>query len=73
MELRYAIVRGRSDISLDDFNRRVSDMLEQGWVLSGGLVTYKELSKEYAMLCQPLVKVGRTAAKRVEKKRVQSL
>ena len=48
-------------------------MLEQGWVLSGGLVTYKELSKEYAMLCQPLVKVGRTAAKRAEKKRVQSL
>jgi hypothetical protein len=73
MELRYVVVRGRSDISLDDFTRRVSDMLEQGWALSGSLVTYRELKKEYAMLCQPLFKVGRTAAKRAEKKRAQSL
>lgn len=72
MELRYEIVRARSDISLDDFKRAVSDMLEQGWALSGGLVTYRELKKEYAMICQPLVKVGRAAAKRAEKKRVQS-
>lgn len=70
MGLRYQIVRGRSDISSDDFSKRVSDLLEEGWVLSGGVVTYREAHKEYAMICQALLKVGRTSAKRAEKKKV---
>lgn len=69
MGFRYEVVRGRSDISLDDFRNRVSGLLDEGWALCGGLVTYREAHKEYAMLCQAVFKLGRTSAKRAGKKR----